>query len=201
MDSRRMIKIKMTKKIKLKYVFTFLFCFYLLLAIDCQLSTALATVNGDSSELSSKPQWIYIVVHHSATTNGNAHIFEMYHFRKGMQNGLAYHFVIDNGTCGKRDGQLEIGHRWKEQLPGGHCKQQWVNDSGIGICLVGNFNRTRPTSRQMRTLVSLVNYLRKKYNIAVKYVVGHGKIKGEKTQCPGKYFPWRDFYSDLQGTD
>lgn len=142
--------------------------------------------------------WKYIVIHHSATKRGNAKMFERYHRGRGMQNGLAYHFVIDNGTCDRYDGQLEIGYRWKKQLPGGHCRQSWVNEAGIGICLVGNFNKTRPTWRQMRTLVNLVQELRKKHNIPVKNVVGHGKIKGEKSQCPGRYFPWGDFISQLK---
>lgn len=144
--------------------------------------------------------WKYIVIHHSATKRGNAKTFEKYHIKKGMKNGLAYHFVIDNGTSGRRDGQLEIGNRWKKQIAGGHCRQSWVNESGIGICLVGDFNKTRPTLRQTRTLVNLVQELRKKYNIPIKNVVGHGKIKGEKSQCPGGYFPWSDFIAQLKRT-
>lgn len=144
--------------------------------------------------------WKYIVVHHSATKRGNAKMFEKYHKAKGMENGLAYHFVINNGTCDRYDGQLEIGNRWKKQLPGGHSRQAWVNEAGIGICLVGDFNKARPTWRQMRTLINLVQELRKKYNIPIKNVVGHGRIKGEKSQCPGRYFPWSDFYAQLKET-
>lgn len=179
----------------------FSFCFSLLIAYNLQLTTVYAAANGDALQSNVKPQWKYIAIHHSATKRGNAVMFANYHSARGMQNGLAYHFVIDNGTCGKHDGQLEIGPRWKKQLPGGHCRQQWVNECTIGICLVGNFNRSRPTPRQMRTLVNLVHKLMQKYNISTDHVLGHGRIKGEKSQCPGKYFPWNDFYSDLKGKE
>ena len=160
---------------------------------------ARATVPDETSPGRGRGSWRYIVIHHSATRRGNAVIFDKYHYRRGMQNGLAYHFVIDNGTCGKRDGQLEIGRRWKKKLHGGHVHQQWLNEQGIGICLVGNFNKTRPTRKQMRTLVNLVNELQKRYGIDIANIKGHGQFKGEKTECPGKYFPWRDFYAQLRG--
>jgi len=165
----------------------------------CVIGFLLLTYNldFDCPPVEGGQKWMYIVIHHSATKRGNARMFERYHKARGMQNGLAYHFVIDNGTCGKGDGQLEIGNRWKKQLPGGHCKQQWVNEVGIGVCLVGDFNKGRPTWRQMRTLASLVNELMKRYGIKSAHVVGHGKIKGEQTQCPGKYFPWKDFYASI----
>lgn len=147
-----------------------------------------------------KTKWKYIIIHHSATKNGSASVFDKYHRRRGMKNGLAYHFVIDNGTCGKRDGQLEIGSRWKKGLSAGGCRQDYFNRVGIHICLVGDYNKKRPTRKQKRTLVNLVNELQKKYNIQTKNVVGHGKIKGEKSQCPGKYFPWSDFKKQLKAT-
>src|SRR5574342_132619 len=44
-------------------------------------------------------QWKYIVIHHSATEKGNAARFDEYHRKKrGWEYGLAYHFVIGNGT-------------------------------------------------------------------------------------------------------
>ena len=164
----------------------------------CSFSCVSGSMAGRGAKTYENPEWKYIVIHHSATAEGNASVFEKYHYQRGMKYGLAYHFVIDNGTYGKRDGQLEIGSRWKKQLGGGHSRQQWVNNTGIGICLVGNFNKTRPTRKQMRTLVKLVNELQDQYNISNRNVVGHGQIKGEKTQCPGKYFPWKDFNTQLE---
>jgi len=145
-----------------------------------------------------KRQWKYIIIHHSATRKGNAKIFAKAHRKRGMKNGLAYHFVIDNGTCGKRDGQLEIGNRWKRQIQGGGCRQNYYNQTGIHICLVGNFTNKPPSRRQIHTLILLVNALRKQYNISLKRIIGHGQIKGEQTKCPGKKFPWRDFYRALR---
>ena len=153
---------------------------------------------GKASKKSSKPKWKYIIIHHSATKRGNAKTFDKYHRKRGMKNGLAYHFVISNGTSHRRDGQLEIGNRWKKQLSGGHCRQSWLNNQGIGICLVGNFNTNRPTNKQIRTLVNLIKELKRKYNIPTKNILGHGKIKGEKSQCPGKYFPWKKLKAELK---
>ena len=70
---------------------------------------------------------------------------------------MAYHFVVDNGTADRRDGQVETGYRWARQLPGGHCHQDYMNNHGIGVCLVGDFTRHGPTMKQMASLVSLVN--------------------------------------------
>jgi N-acetyl-anhydromuramyl-L-alanine amidase AmpD len=145
-----------------------------------------------------RPVWRYIVIHHSGTTTGNAAQFDKSHRRRGMENGLAYHFVIDNGTAGRRDGQLETGARWLRQLPGGHCHQEHMNRQGIGICLVGDFTRRAPTSKQMSALVSLVNTLRKRYGIPLSNVRGHGQWPGESSQCPGRAFPWTDFKRRLE---
>ena len=54
-------------------------------------------------------KWKNIIAHHSATGNGNAKIFDAAHRRRGMENGLAYHFVICNGTNGCADGKVEVG--------------------------------------------------------------------------------------------
>ena len=160
----------------------------------------LATTSGKKSRRAAKPKWKYIVIHHSATKRGNSSIFDKYHRQRGMQNGMAYHFVICNGSSRRRDGQLEIGNRWKKQLSGGHCRQNKVNNQAIGVCLVGDFTKTRPTRKQLRTLAKLINELRKKYDIPLDNVIGHGKIKGEKTKCPGRKFPWWTLKKEIKAT-
>ena len=113
-------------------------------------------------------------------------MFETSHLKRGMKNGLAYHFVIGNGTDSK-DGQIEMGSRWKKQLHGGHVKNHYINEVGIGICLVGNFEKNKPSAKQLKSLSALIDWL-EEYVLKkrVKFA-GHKDI--EKNLCPGKYFP------------
>lgn len=144
-----------------------------------------------------KKRWKYVVVHHSATPNGGARAFDHFHRNKRhMKNGLAYHFVIGNGN-GAQDGKVEVGGRWKKQLPGGHCSNQKMNEIGIGICLVGNFEKTRPTRRQMESLVTLVKHLQEEFGIPDKRVILHKEVKQKSTLCPGKRFPAKQFHRML----
>ena len=129
--------------------------------------------------------WQWIIIHHSATRVGSASIFDAAHRARGMINGLAYHFVIDNGTDGKPDGNIETGPRWINQMQGGHCRQPCINEHGIGICLVGNFDEDHPTSAEMRSCAKLVAYLMRTYHIAPDHVIGHNDTK--PTDCPGRY--------------
>jgi N-acetyl-anhydromuramyl-L-alanine amidase AmpD len=138
-------------------------------------------------------QWTYIVIHHSATKEGNAQILDRSHRKRGFKQGLGYHFVIDNGTLGRADGQIEVGQRWKLQQVGAHCNAGGMNQKGIGICLVGDFT-TRPISRnQMDALVYLVDLLSQQYNIPQSRIIRHRDVKGKITACPGDRFPWSNF--------
>lgn len=157
---------------------------------------------ADSARPRRRPAWRYIVIHHSATRKGNAFIMDRYHRnRRRMENGLAYHFVVNNGTSGTRDGEVEEGRRWRKQLPGGHCRQAWLNECGIGICLVGNFNRASATRKQMESLTALVDRLRRQYGIPVRSIKGHREFLGERTECPGRNFSMDRFRSRLRDAD
>jgi len=133
--------------------------------------------------------WRYIVFHHSGVRTGNAAIYDNYHRNTmRMRNGLAYHFVIGNGSK-SGDGEIEIGPRWDKQLNGGHVRSNEVNDHGIGICLVGNFEETRPTPRQIASLDALTAYLRDLVPNRMKFAT-HREIDGRThTVCPGRNFP------------
>ena len=133
-----------------------------------------------------KRDWKWIVIHHSATSEGGASRFDKAHKAKGWDE-LGYHFVIGNGTD-TADGLVEVGGRWAVQKHGAHAKtpDNKYNDYGIGICLVGNFDVTRPTSRQLSSLTKLVAYLADKYQIPQANIIGHS-MTGKSTDCPGKF--------------
>jgi hypothetical protein len=141
-----------------------------------------------------KGRWRYIVVHNSGTRQGNARAFDYYHRRvRHMPNGLAYQFVIGNGH-GSGDGKIEIGNRWTQQLSGGHCASDYLNNIAIGICLVGDFNRDLPTKAQLASLEELIKYLRKRVGRVdrqLAIVKAHREINPKPTDCPGNRFPVR----------
>ncbi len=133
-------------------------------------------------------RWKWIVGHHSAIKNGNAAIYDRAHRQRGMENGLAYHFVIGNGID-SGDGEVEIGARWLRQIKGGHVHREDINEVGIGICLVGNFEETIPTMKQLKAFRELLDYLRSEVvGTNVRFAV-HREIDPGRTVCPGHYFP------------
>jgi hypothetical protein len=145
-----------------------------------------------------KGRWRYIVMHNSGTRQGSAKAFEHYHrYVRRMPNGMAYHFVIGNGTSTK-DGFIEIGNRWHRQIQGGHVHSDYLNNIALGICFVGDFNNGRPTKIQLEAAEELVTYLRSKV----------GRVSGQRAQvrphrainpprwptdCPGDRFPYSWF--------
>jgi hypothetical protein len=144
------------------------------------------------------PPWQYIVVHNSGTRQGNAKVFDYYHKNvRHMRNGLAYHFVIGNGTS-TGDGQIEIGDRWRRQINGGHVHSDHLNNIGRGICLVGDFNRSQPTKAQLGSCEELIRYLRQRCGkVGNHYAIvkPHREMNPPRwsTDCPGDAFPYSWF--------
>ncbi len=137
--------------------------------------------------------WRHVVVHHSGTRVGSAAGMDRYHREeRGMENGLAYHFVIGNGN-GMGDGEIALGSRWRNQIQGGHLSSLALNRISIGICLVGDFEKNRPTRRQMEQLQALVHFLMETVNIPPERVTTHTLIHPRHTACPGKLFPTESF--------
>jgi len=137
-------------------------------------------------------RWKAIVIHHSATENGNAAIFDKLHREENYWVGVGYDFVIGNGTD-SGDGQVEVTFRWRKQIAGAHCggtPGNWANKDAVGICLVGNFDHTAPTARQMQSLLKLIRFLQKRYGISKNRIYRHKTTPGARvTDCPGRMFP------------
>ncbi|HSP45826.1 MAG TPA: N-acetylmuramoyl-L-alanine amidase [Chthoniobacterales bacterium] len=137
-----------------------------------------------------RSRWKFIIVHNSGTRQGSAKVFDYYHRHvRRMKNGLAYHFVIGNGTS-TRNGQIEIGDRWVRQARGGHVHSDYMNNIGLGICLVGDFNRDQPTRAQLDACEELIKYLEERCGkMAVR---PHREVNPPRwaTDCPGDVFPY-----------
>lgn len=143
-------------------------------------------------------RWKYIVVHHSGVDTGTLKSLDRYHREeRRMENGLAYHFVIGNGS-GMGDGEIGVGSRWTRQLDGGHLASLAQNKVSLGICLIGNFDQKKPTAKQMQSLTALTEALMKRSKLTPNAVKTHQQINVLKTRCPGMNFPTRSFLSGLQ---
>lgn len=142
-------------------------------------------------------RWGYIIIHHSDSDIGSFSKIDKWHRDKGWE-GCGYDFVIDNGTCGAPDGRIEMSPRWREQRTGAHTRlsaafartkgiaPNYYNENGIGVVLVGNFDKEHPTPRQMRSLALLVKSLMNACNIPENRITTHGGV--DQTRCPGRNF-------------
>lgn len=135
-------------------------------------------------------EWRSIVIHHSGTPTGSAEEFDAAHKARGW-DGLGYDFVIGNGLRRRgdesADGEVQVGQRWILQKQGAHAGVPEYNQHGVGICLVGDFNRTTPTAKQMASLRQLIQFLIQEHRIPGSRIYGHKDVK--QTDCPGRNFP------------
>ena len=138
-------------------------------------------------------RWTHIAIHHTVTDQGSAYTINGLHQQRGFENGMGYHFLIDNGTRGKGLGQIEVGPRWIKQMQGAHTKAGDWNQKAIGIAVVGNYSETGLPDKMMDSLVFLVVTLKGFYHIPDQNILGHRDVPGAATECPGKFFPWNDF--------
>lgn len=135
-----------------------------------------------------RQRWQRIVIHHSGAPFGSAETIGAEHTARGLQ-GLGYHFVIGNGQ-GAGDGELFVGRRWLQQLPGAHVagpSAPWNNEHAIGICLVGDGDRRAFTPAQLARLSELVSSLCAQLGIPEDQVMLHRDLA--PTSSPGRMFP------------
>lgn len=148
-------------------------------------------------------RWNYIIIHHSASSYGNIEFLQKIHDQRQsgdpLKGTIAYHYAIGNGN-GMEDGEIASDRRKQYDLPGVHLSfVNWKrNLRGLGICLIGNIDKKPMTPKQYESLVKHTKELMKKYNIEIENVEFHGKISGEQTRCPGKFFPYEKFIRDLK---
>jgi len=156
---------------------------------------SLETIFNTRAPLDSE-RWQAIVIHHSASPFGTAESLNAQARAAGLQ-GMGHHFVIGNGN-GMDDGEVHVGYRWLRQSPGAHTagpKGDWYNRNAIGVCVVGNFDRQKPTAAQLRRLGEVVRALQAKFGIGADKVYLHRDLA--PTTSPGRLFPASSLRDEL----
>lgn len=147
-----------------------------------------------------RERWTGIVIHHSGSVNGSPGSIAREHESQGLR-GLGHHFVIGNGR-GAEDGEIHVGYRWDQQLPGAHTlgpAGELHNRRSVGICLVGDGERRTFTDAQLARLVQLVSTLQRELGIADDAVLLHREVSS--TPSPGRLFPAGAFRAGLGRAD
>jgi len=147
--------------------------------------------------------WRYLVIHHSATSGGSVEAIHREHRQRQDASGrpwlgIAYHFVIGNGS-GMGDGETQSTFRWNQQLHGAHSGSIRYNGTGIGICVIGNFEQQSPSDAQTDAVARLVSQLAHRYDIPADRIIGHRQIRA--TACPGRHFPLEQIVRDSASQD
>ena len=134
-------------------------------------------------------RWKYVFIHHSGTDSGNAATIGE------SAEGLPDHFVIGNGDgCG--DGEVQVAQRWNHQKAAGRVDGlKAIDSSCISICLIGDFNRTRPTPTQVLRLTQLIGALQSRCGIPAANVL---VLDGDQSTAGiGRYFPAQSLKGQL----
>ena len=126
-------------------------------------------------------RWRYVFIHHSKTDGGSAATLGE------SAGGLADHFVIGNGDgCG--EGEIQVAQRWHRQGAAGRMPGlKPIDPACVSVCVIGDFDRARPTATQVRRLSQLVAALQARCGIPADNVLlfaGDGSAAGV-----GRYFP------------
>jgi hypothetical protein len=133
----------------------------------------------------------YITIHHAGVlwegkTTPDRFVKNMQAWGQKDKNwpDLPYHFLI------APDGRIFEGRPLVYE-PESNTK--YPLSGNIGVEMMGNFERQRPSPEQLRSCVALVAWLAQEYSIDPANIRGHSDAAPGQTTCPG-----RDFYRYLQ---
>ena len=71
-------------------------------------------------------------------------------------------------------------------VAGQHCRG--INGISIGICIEGDKDILNPAV--LKTLLRIVRYYMKRFNLTADKVMGHGECDAKKLSCPGFDMDW-----------
>lgn len=97
-----------------------------------------------------------------------------YHTSNNGWGDIGYHYIVD------RAGRVWEGR--PIQYQGAHVRNN--NENNVGILVMGNFDKQKPTDAQLKALYAAAAALTKQNKIKTSKIRSHQEIN--KTACPGK---------------
>ena len=88
---------------------------------------------------------------------------------------IGYHFLVD-----------PAGRVWQGRplaYQGAHVRDQ--NEGNLGVCVLGNFERQRPSADQLAAIASFVRHMMDACRLQTNAVHTHRELA--PTACPGRY--------------
>jgi hypothetical protein len=132
-----------------------------------------------------------IIIHHSLTADGttanNTKAIAKYHKETNGWDDIGYHYLVESIR-----GKIQIMTGRPIQFKGAHCPP----NNSIGICLIGNFDKSKPSMERLMWLNRLVIGLMIIYNMSPDDVHYHSDYS--KKTCPGGKFPKEEFLHTLK---
>ena len=124
----------------------------------------------------------FIIIHHSQRKIDSPNLIKKRHLARGWED-VGYHYLIGNKSKLTKDGKLYKGR--SEKFQGAHAFK--YNKKSLGICLIGNFDKTKPSKKQIQTLIKFLKEKMKKHKIPIKNILGHRELPEVVKSCPGKF--------------
>ncbi len=128
--------------------------------------------------------WQGIIIHHSATADGpvlsSYDAIRKYHLEKGWVD-IGYHFVIEYV-----DNVLTLRPGRSLNSPGAHTEGK--NRTHIGICIVGDFDKTSPDAATYDLTARLCSALMCGYKDITAATIKPHSLYAPYKSCPGHLF-------------
>ncbi len=126
----------------------------------------------------------YIIIHHTQRNNDWPGFVRFRHLYLRGWEDIGYHWLIGNNRPFTING--EIYHGRSEMFQGAHA--YGYNHNSLGVCLIGNFDKSVPSKKQLHSLFLLLLSKLSEYNIPIENVLGHNELPNVTKTCPGKNF-------------
>ncbi|XP_014205259.1 peptidoglycan-recognition protein SC2-like [Copidosoma floridanum] len=126
----------------------------------------------------------YVVIHHAASlscTNraicqARIRTIQNFHMKTEKLQDIGFNFLVGE------DGNVYEGRGWEKA--GAHAEN--FNDKSIGICVIGNFDKTSPSHATLAAIKNLISHGVSQGKLNSQYIlIGHRQA--ETLSCPGHY--------------